>query len=82
MDPAPQGETPEFEIGSDSMNSQSCGKCRYFATSRSCYDQPIWGHCTWPVQDDEEYTSPNGRFTWTDDTCEHFTARHEVIAQS
>ena len=71
---------PRRQNGTTAMSEKSCGNCWYFASSRSCYDQPIWGHCTWPAPDDDEKAGPNGRFTWTDDTCEHFRARQEVTA--
>ena len=80
MDPALQAWAPQRQNGTTDMSEQSCGNCWYFVSARSCYDQPIWGHCTRPTPPDDEEAGPKGRFTWTDDTCEHFRARQEVTA--
>lgn len=64
------------------MSERLCGSCWYFVSARSCYDKPIWGHCTWPIQHGhEEEAGPNGQFTWADNTCEDYRARQEAITR-
>ena len=64
------------------MSERTCGNCYHFSSARSCYDKPTWGHCTWPTDDAEDTVGPDGRFTWADDTCEHYEARQQIIAQN
>ena len=47
-----------------------------------CVEKPTWGHCMWAASGDKAEDDPQGRFTWADATCEHFTARRAVAARS
>ena len=78
----PRREMNGIRNGQDTMSKRICVRCKHFSPACMCVEKPTWGHCMWAASGDKAEDDPQGRFTWADATCEHFTARRAVAARS
>jgi hypothetical protein len=59
------------------MNDAKCERCEFFASAYTCMDKPAWGHCMWAGFRNRGNAQSSGLFTWADDSCVNFRAKHE-----
>jgi hypothetical protein len=43
-------------------------------------EKPTWGQCMYAVPEGSNRTESEGRFTWANNTCEHFKVRESIPA--